>query len=154
MLYAPDGDICGIIGIHVDDILCAGHGATFDSKMKTLEGKLPFGSRKYGKFTYCGLRHEQHADGSITVDQEEYIEQLQPMANKHLKDNQAIPASERTNYKFLVGGLAWPAVNTRPDAAFDVSWIASKGEEATGADVRFGNKLQRCLDGEGSSDIF
>ena len=145
---STNGELCGLIGIHVDDLLVTGKGTTFDSRMKELESKLPFGNRKYGTFTYCGLRHIQHADSSITVDQEEYCEQLQPMANKHIKDTEVHSPADHTNFKSLVGGLAWPVINTRPDAAFDVSWLASKGENATGADIRFGNKLQRKLKAE------
>jgi hypothetical protein len=39
-------------------------------------------------------------------------------------------------------------INTRPDCAFDVSWLASKGTGATGQDVSFGNKILRKLKSE------
>lgn len=144
-LYDNTGSVCGLVGIHVDDLLLSGSGAFFNNKMSELERRLPFGSRKYRKFTYCGLSISQASDKSITVDQFPYLEKLQPMPHKHLKPDKPIPASEYTNFKSLVGGLAWPTVNTRPDCAFDVSWLASKGVNATGNDIALGNKIQRRM---------
>ena len=137
--------LVGVIGLHVDDLLVAGNGRYFDKVMSTLESRLPFGARKYGKFTYCGLNIEQVTQHEITEDQFDYIEKLTPMAHKHLKDHQPLPANEQTNFKGLVGSLGWAVINTRFDYAFDVSWIASKGVSATGADVALGNKIMRAM---------
>ena len=54
-------------------------------------------------------------------------------------------ATERTAFKGLVGGLGWAVINTRFDHAFDVSWLASRDKDATGADVAFGNKIMRAM---------
>ena len=67
------------------------------------------------------------------------------MAHKHIHSTKLLPDSEVTNYKALCGGLAWAAINTRPDIGFDTSWLASKGPTANGSDVAFGNKIQRRL---------
>ena len=137
--------LAGIIGLHVDDLLVAGYGKHFDKVMSHLESKLPFGERKYGRFVYCGLQIEQVNKNLITVDQFDYIDKLQPMAHKHLAVDKPIPASEQTNYKGLCGGLGWAVINTRLDYAFDVSYLASKGLNATGADVALGNKIMRAM---------
>ena len=44
----------GLIGIHVDDCLCCGS-PLFHEKLKSLEKKFPFGSRKSRNFTFTGL---------------------------------------------------------------------------------------------------
>jgi hypothetical protein len=67
------------------------------------------------------------------------------MPCKHLDPNKKIPSSESTNFRALCGSLAWAALNTRPDKAFDVSWLASRGEEATPVDVKFGNSIMRSV---------
>ena len=139
------GKLVGIIGLHVDDLLVAGTGSSFDRAMSLLESRLPFGARKYGKFMYCGLLIEQVNAHEITVDQSEYIDKLVPMPHKHLSDSKTIPSSEQTAFKGLCGGLSWAVINTRPDHAFDVSWLASRGLNATGADVAFGNKIMRAM---------
>ena len=111
MMHDKAKNLIGICGVHVDDLLIAGHGKIFEDNMKRLEQSLPFGTRKYDKFTYTGLRIQQSKIGDVTVDQEEYIEQLQPMAAKHLKQDKVIPESERTNYRSLIGGLSWSVIN-------------------------------------------
>ena len=65
--------------------------------------------------------------------------------NTYLSDSKTIPSSEQTAFKGLCGGLSWAVINTRPDHAFDVSWLASRGLNATGADVAFGNKIMRAM---------
>ena len=144
MLYDTEHRLCGLIGVHVDDLLCAGTGPVFDEAMRKLESKLPFGNRKYDAFTYCGLRMTQNpTDHSIEVDQCDYISKLKPMVTKFKGDK--VPDYAMTDYRTMVGGLAWAVINTRPDSAFDVSWLASKGPTSTKSDVSFGNKVMRRL---------
>lgn len=140
-----NGKLAGMIGLHVDDLLVAGNGRTFEKAMTTIESRLPFGERKYGRFVYCGLQIEQVHQHLITVDQIDYIDKLQPMPHKHLKADKPIPSSEQTNFKGLCGGLGWAVINTRLDYAFDVSYLASKGVNATGADIALGNKIMRAM---------
>ena len=140
-----NGQLAGIIGLHVDDLLVAGNGKYFDKTMKSLESRLPFGEWKYSRFVYCGLQIEQVNKHLITVDQIDYIDKLQPMAHKHLKADKPIPSSEQTNFKGLCGGLGWAVINTRLDYAFDVSYLASKGVNATGSDIAMGNKIMKTM---------
>ena len=51
----------GLIGIHVGDGLCCGNMA-FQTKLKQLESKFPFGSRKMHNFVFTGLHVSQSAD--------------------------------------------------------------------------------------------
>ena len=67
-LYDKEGSVKGLIGIHVDDLLVGGEGSFFEAQMKRLETELPFGSRKFGKFTYTGIQVSQQGTGPITVD--------------------------------------------------------------------------------------
>lgn len=60
----------GLIGIHVDDGLCCGT-PKFHEKLKQLEKKFPFGSRKETSFVFTGLQISQQDDGAIWVDQNE-----------------------------------------------------------------------------------
>ena len=111
--------------------------------MQDLEGALQFGPRKHTQFTYCGVRVAQKADRSIELDQDEYIQKMAPMPVKHLADG-PLRAKELRNFKAHCGTLAWPPVtNTRPQRAFDVSWIASKSTAPTKADMLQANKSVR-----------
>ena len=65
----------GLIGIHVDDGLCCGN-HIFQEKLKQLESKFPFGSRKMHNFVFTGLKISQAHDYSITVDQAQYVRDI------------------------------------------------------------------------------
>ena len=54
-VYDEDNSIAGIMAVHVDDLLVAGDGPAFETAVKSLESRLPFGSRKYGNFVYTGV---------------------------------------------------------------------------------------------------
>ena len=58
-LQDKKGKTCGLIGIHVDDGLCCGT-PEFHAKLKLLEEKYPFGSRKTRDFIFTGLHIQQH----------------------------------------------------------------------------------------------
>ena len=68
----------GLIGVHVDDGLCCGS-EVFQEKLMTLSKRFPFGSRKHKEFTFTGLHIKQHDDFSITLDQQQYIKDIQPI---------------------------------------------------------------------------
>ena len=51
----------------------------FQEKLMTLSKRFPFGSRKHKEFTFTGLHIKQHDDFSITIDQQQYIKDIQPI---------------------------------------------------------------------------
>ena len=51
--------ILGVVGAHVDDLMCGGEGPEWESAIKTLVSGLKFGDRKYPPFTYCGTDYTQ-----------------------------------------------------------------------------------------------
>lgn len=69
----------GLIGIHVDDLLCCS-APFFKEQLKLLEKRFLFGSRKEHEFIYTGLKSKQHLGFSMQIDQEVYV-----------KDSRAIP---------------------------------------------------------------
>ena len=38
--------LVGILGVHVDDVVCGGNGKRYDEVIKKLQSVFPFGSRK------------------------------------------------------------------------------------------------------------
>ena len=50
-----------------------------------------------------------------------------------------------SKFKGLVGTLGWPVINTRPDGAFDTSWLSSVSANARKCDVHLGNKVVKRL---------
>ncbi len=47
--------IDGIVGVHVDDLLCGGDGSEWDQALKKLTSALKFGERKASPVTSCGI---------------------------------------------------------------------------------------------------
>ena len=76
-LYDEHNTLCGLIGIHVDDLLCCGSGQCFESHIETLRASFPFGSWKdlhEEAVTFCGCELRQTQGGSIELNQERYAE--------------------------------------------------------------------------------
>ena len=65
-----------MIAKHVDDIKVTGEVQEVKTLMPELEhvfGKLIVNR---SEFANCGIRHRKHKDGTITLDQDEYIRAL------------------------------------------------------------------------------
>ena len=77
-LYDQAGDLCGLIGVHLDDVLCVGPGPHFEGKIHVLKKSFPFGSWKSLRepATFCGCELRQLEDGTIELNQERYSEGL------------------------------------------------------------------------------
>ena len=126
--------ILGIIGVHVDDLLCGGHGAEWDEAMMNLAKRIRFGPRKFPPVTYCGVRVKQN-DTEITIDQEDYLDAIQEPSDK---------ATDPINTcRKIAGELLWMTTQTRPDLAFDTSFLGSQILTATVETIRFARKILR-----------
>ena len=68
----------GILGLHVDDGLCAGNNR-FSQKTDLLEKKYPFGTKRVGQFTFTGIDVQQTPDGTIHLSQSKYICAIEPI---------------------------------------------------------------------------
>ena len=122
------GQIEGLVGIHVDDGLCCGS-QKFQQKLMHLKEKFPFGSHKRRNFTFTGFKIDQSSDFSITVNQEQYVKDIQPIViSRSRKDESESPITEpeRQALRALVGSLQYAAVNTRPDICSRLGWLQSR----------------------------
>ena len=122
------GQLEGLIGIHVDDGLCCGS-QKFHQKLMLLKEKFPFGSYKKRNFTFTGLKIDQAHDFSITVNQEQYVKDIQPIAisrDRKTMTEAPIDETERQALRALVGSLQYAAVNSRPDICSRLGWLQSR----------------------------
>ena len=133
----------GMIGIHVDDGLCCGS-PKFHEKLKQLEQKFPFGSRKETSFVFTGLQISQQTDGSIWVDQTQYVKEIPPITlDKHRRGNpeEVVTEAERQSLRGLIGSLQYAAVNTRPDICNKLSLLQTQINRAKIQTLLDANKL-------------
>ncbi|CAE7799125.1 pol, partial [Symbiodinium sp. CCMP2456] len=100
--------------------------------IRTLPGMEDFDSQKeveYDNFEHLGLKHSLHDDGSRSVSQQHYVQELRPIPEAELKlRSLSEVASEDMKHLFmsLLGGVAW-VVQTRPDVAVFVAALQRSG---------------------------
>ncbi|UYV78459.1 hypothetical protein LAZ67_16001473 [Cordylochernes scorpioides] len=128
-----------LVAIYVDDLIIAAERKdtliSFKESMKKI-----FKIKDLGKINYClGIRIQTEKDGSISIDQEKYIEEL--LAKYRMKEAKPISTLMDSNskltkissiegenepvkkeeYQSLIGSLIYLSVSTRPDIAYAVS---------------------------------
>ena len=146
------GEVLGVIGAHVDDLLVAGCSPSVDSRfeeaMAKLVARLPFGERKYADLApvlYTGLNVRQHPQTrSIVIDQAHYVAKLKEVPTRKLPEG-LLDRDGQTQFWSQLGALLWVAVNTRPDVAYDVSHFASYGSRPEKQHLVSLNKIVRTL---------
>ena len=132
-----------MIGIHVDDGLCCGS-PRFHQKLKQLEAKYPFGSKRSREFTFTGLRISQKQDQSIWVSQEQYVKDTHPITipkERRKVPHDAVTEAERQSLRALVGSLQYAAVNTRPDLCSKLGWLQSQINKCTVSTLLEANRI-------------
>ncbi|UYV64616.1 hypothetical protein LAZ67_3001326 [Cordylochernes scorpioides] len=106
-----------LVAIYVDDLIIAVEREdtliSFRESMKKI-----FKMKDLGKINYClGIRIQTEKDGSISTDQEKYIEEL--LAKYRMKEAKPISTPMDSNSKLTK--ISSIEVSTRPDIAYAVS---------------------------------
>ena len=136
-----DGKLIGMCLIHVDDFLVAGNDIFFKLVQDKLEKRFTFGKIECRSFKFTGLNIRETKDG-IMVDQNEYIQSLQPIKIDKLNDkDEKLPKNKFKEYRALTGQLSWAAELTRPDISFDARELSTKNKDATYEDLKHANKV-------------
>ena len=91
-----------------------------------------------------GRVYFQWEDGSIEIDQRDYIEKISPIQipkTRRAELQDPVTESERQEIRQLVGSLQYSAVNTRPDLAAKIGEIQSKVTRARVEDMLTLNRV-------------
>ena len=126
-LFDQDGNLCGLLGCHVDDILCSGSGSWFEERIQLLRNSFPFGSWQKAQeesITFCGCEVSQDGEYNIFVTQERYALGLSeiPVSVQRKKDpSQEATGNECKQLRAALGGLSWRATQSCPWLAASVS---------------------------------
>ena len=118
----------GLLGIHVDDGLSCGN-QRFHQKIKQLEEKYPFGSKRSREFTFTGLKISQKQDQSIWVSQEQYVKDIHAITidrSRRQIPESPVTEAERQSLRAVIGSLQYAAVHTRPDLCSRLGWLQSQ----------------------------
>ena len=152
----------GVLGLHVDDMIAAGenfHRAedavepvgepqNFAERMHVLVHRFRFGSISFeDNQTFCGAQMQQSLDYSqVTFNLEKYIKQIKPLTiekNRKANPNEKATDREVSQFRGLLGGMAWPATQTQPHLSASVSLAQATVSGARVAELNEANKILR-----------
>ena len=127
--YLPgeQGQIAGLLGCHVDDLLWAGSEA-MQKTMEVVQVEFKFGLVESDELKYCGHIIHQGKD-RIAITCPSVLDRIKPIylspqRRRHLGE-MATPAeiSQRSQFRSIVGNLNWLARVCRPDLNFQVNQL-------------------------------
>ena len=137
------GQLAGILGVHVDDGIGGGN-RYYEEKIRLLENKFPFGSKKTTNFTFTGVEINQMPDYSIILNQSAYVRKIAAIQidpNRKTQEELPVTEKERLALRGVIGSLQYAAINTRPDLASRLSMLQSNINKATIQTLQDANRL-------------
>ena len=155
-LRDPNGVLCGLLVVHVDDVMLA---TSSDEYAKNVADKLhkrfPFGTWQTvagepAGVTYCGkeikVRNSEN-ERYITLAQNGFIDgrlETIKIDRERLKNpEERVNEDEKTDYRSVVGSLQWLAGQSRPDIAFEVNQLQKRIKDLRVGDLIRANKCVR-----------
>ena len=148
--HDTDGILRSIICAHVDDFLFGG--APGDQLHASLMNKIrehfSWGSWEASTFTQCGVRIQQHADFHITLDQTEYVADIQEIRmsrDRERSKDASLTEHEKHQLRAVLGSLSWYTGQTGFQYAADVGILLSSIASGTINDIVKTNKLVRDI---------
>ena len=136
-----EGNLQGIIALHVDDFIWGGNTNFIEGTIKKLKNKFNFGKEEEGNFKFLGMQIYRNEINELCMDQNAYVNTIDVIENITGKDYEALNVKETRNYRSLVGQLNWLSRQSRPDIAYEVSERSSYGKHPLKEDVKKLNKL-------------
>ena len=133
-----DGKLVLMIAKHVDDIKATGEVQEVKTLMTELENVFGKLTVNRDEFTNCGIRHRKHKDGTIILDQDEYIRALIPITHPELTGvAPETKASEHmvSLYRSLLGAVAYTQLTQHHMACYVVA-LQRRTHKPTAEDVK------------------
>lgn len=138
--------LCGLICIHVDDLL--GTGCSQSTTYQKLEKRLKeaFNFREWHDteaMKYCGASLVHNDDG-WRLNHEHYYKKLKPLTvEKRRGPSDPLGAKDVTQLRGLLGSLQWPAVQSSPHLQASASLLAGQMSSGTVETINEANRLLR-----------
>jgi Reverse transcriptase (RNA-dependent DNA polymerase) len=125
-----EGNIVGILAVHVDDTVGGGT-EFFYLIMEEVARDLKIGSTERDNFHYKGLRistvdrsGDAAGEFEIIVDGDEYLDSLIPMIVPEGQHDLILSPSAATDFRSVVGCIGYLASSFRPDLALEASLLS------------------------------
>ena len=156
--FTGNGELDGIVSLHVDDLKLAAEERVRNNLLKELTTK--FGALKVNEngFEHCGLMHVQRSDGSIELHQNHYVENIKEPDAQTMRLARKSPEKKLNTdhygfFRTLLGQLAW-LVQSRPEAAVITAYLQGVANEPNGRHLLDAVLLLRWLKRHKSSTVF
>ena len=140
--------LCGMVIMHVDDMLDAGcpHSPRYKAVTDLLKENFSFREWKEEEpcLEYCGRQLEKTASGGRRLHQEQYMGKLKPISfSKGRPMSELLLDKEITQVRGLLGSLQWPGVQTSPHLQCTTSMLSGQITKATVQTMHECNRLLR-----------
>jgi len=120
-LFFRNGEICGIVCVHVDDIIAAGDDIFHREIVDEIKRRFKISKDQEGTFTYTGMAVWTDAKGQVHLNQNKYIEEMEEIPTG-LEDNMTEDQC-KSAVRQAVGKLLYLNL-TRPDIAFKINMLS------------------------------
>ena len=109
-----EGRVHAIISGHVDDFMMIGdpQDPIWKSTMAAIQDKFKWGEFELNNLTQCGAQIERQEDGSFTLSQERYMQNVREIPispQRRSQRKEATSEQEKTQLRGLLGALSWHA---------------------------------------------
>lgn len=141
-----DDKLHGIISGHVDDFLFSGRSddPLWQSIEKAIKDEFKWSDWEESRFVQCGVLIEEEADGSYTLSQKHYVEEIPAInirASRRRERNAPTDDLEKTQLRGLLGGLSWYSQQVAPHFSADVSLMLTEVSQSTVDTLFHANRL-------------
>ena len=143
VLRDENGSTCGIVALHVDDVLATGN-AKFLKVLDQIKIKVKFGKEQRNNFIHTGIRYRKTESG-ISMDQQLFIQNLKPIDLLPSSVDRPLTEKEYDTFRALLGSLMWCASTTRPDISTNVSRLSAVASKPSIQHYNQVEKLRRYM---------
>ena len=130
-----------MVCIHVDDLPMAGNPDFKENIVSKLLQYFKFSKVETRKFKYLGCNIEKLENGDISLNQNDYIEQIEHVTIPNKRNACPVNESERKRIRKVVGELLWVSLMTRPDLSFEVNKLSTGISSATIKELKEAKRL-------------
>ena len=130
-----NGDLVGILCVHVDDFCYGGSKNFQESVIEKMKNILKVGEQGREEFKYIGVNIKQGGK-RIILEQKNYIENIQEPDGKLYQGIRVLKKNELTLYRSTVGSLNWAAQHVIPEISYDISDLSRSFKEGTTKDMK------------------
>ena len=122
-------NLCGIVIMHVDDMLGAGNmdSKVYNQTIAELKQSFSFREWKEQDLEYCGCALEPRGEFGWKLSHQGYLKKVKPVSyGKHRTAQDPLTEGEVSRLRGLLGSLQWPSVQSSPHLQYSTSLLSGQ----------------------------